>query len=185
MSRLTGKNKAKKRSKSRVKSLNSYKLYQKKMLSKIRLFDDPILKEICDVVDIIKDKEDVILISKQMKKVLGCSEDGVGLAASQIGYRLKIIAVKENSDSYTTEIMINPEVISNGEEEKEGYEGCLSYPGVTAKVSRYQEITVKYINEELKEVEKKFEGLRAIVIQHEIDHTVGICKVGEEYNKGE
>ena len=118
-----------------------------------------------------------------MKKALGCSETGVGLAASQIGYKLKIIAVKESADKYNTEILINPEIVSHSEEEKEGYEGCLSYPGIVVKIKRYKDITVKYINEKFEEKEEKFEGLRSIVVQHEIDHTVGVCKVGEEYDR--
>lgn len=97
---------------------------------------------------------------------------GVGLAATQVDVhqRLFIADCSENQDEPL--VFINPEIIErDGIHENE--EGCLSFPGVYAKVERAGEITVRALDRDGNSFDKKADGLLAICIQHEIDHLNG------------
>ena len=93
----------------------------------------------------------------------------VGLAANMIGVKKRIIVFDNNG---TDMAMLNPEIIEkSGEYETE--EGCLSLSGIR-KTKRFQLITVKYLDINLKTQIGKFFGWSAQIIQHEIDHCNGI-----------
>uniref|UniRef100_A0A7C4U7D2 Peptide deformylase n=1 Tax=candidate division WOR-3 bacterium TaxID=2052148 RepID=A0A7C4U7D2_UNCW3 len=138
---------------------------------KIRIYPDPILKIVVNKVEKIDDN--VRKIVKKMFKAME-EEDGIGLAANQMGFNMRIIVAKiPESPSY---VFINPEII-----EKEGEdimeEGCLSFPGVSVNIVRASKIKVKGLNLDGKEIEQVFDGLIARVIQHEVDHLNGITIV--------
>lgn len=102
---------------------------------------------------------------------------GVGLAANQVGLdmRLAVISIPIGNDGdFQDVVLINP-VIVQKEGEMHEEEGCLSFPGIYAKVKRYKKITVHTFNERGMPVEIKAEGLLAKAIQHEMDHLDGIC----------
>ena len=104
---------------------------------------------------------------------------GVGLAANQVGLdmRLAVISIPIGKDGdFQDVVLINP-VIVQKEGEMHEEEGCLSFPGIYAKVKRFQKITVHTFNERGIPVEIKAEGLLAKAIQHEMDHLDGICFV--------
>lgn len=109
-------------------------------------------------------------IAKDLLETLFANREGcVGMAANMIGARKRII-VFDNNGTYMT--MLNPEIIQkSGEYEAE--EGCLSLSGIR-KTKRFQFITVKYQDMELKPQTGKFFGFTAQIIQHEIDHCNGI-----------
>ena len=109
-------------------------------------------------------------IAKDLLETLFANREGcVGMAANMIGARKRII-VFDNNGTYMT--MLNPELIQkSGEYEAE--EGCLSLSGIR-KTKRFQFITVKYQDMELKPQTGKFFGFTAQIIQHEIDHCNGI-----------
>jgi len=94
---------------------------------------------------------------------------GVGLAGPQVGLN-KSIAVVDTKDGAL--VLVNPEIIS-----KKGAtsfeEGCLSVPGQTVKVRRFEEVTVSYSDENKEQKTRVFKGLTAIIVQHEIDHLNG------------
>ena len=91
------------------------------------------------------------------------------LAANMIGVKKRIIVFDNNG---TDMIMFNPEIIEkSGEYETE--EGCLSIAGIH-KAKRFQLITVKYLDINLKPQTGKFFGWTAQIIQHEIDHCNGV-----------
>lgn len=97
---------------------------------------------------------------------------GIGLAATQVNVlkRLLVMDVSENKDDPLC--LINPEIIQS-EGEEEGDEGCLSVPGFYETVKRFDKITVKAKNEMGEDVEIEAEGLKAVCIQHEMDHLDG------------
>jgi len=144
----------------------------------IRKFDDPCLSTPCSDLDF--KNEDMSFI-KIMKEALIMSLSGVGIAASQIGVLKNVIVVRPYGNIMET--MINPKIISHSEEVTEGIEGCLSYPGVFGNVQRFARITVSFINFKFKEQVSEFSNFPAIVIQHEVDHNLGICKVGDIWRK--
>ncbi len=100
---------------------------------------------------------------------------GIGLAANQIGLSLRLAAIKiKREDAEPVSIVIiNPEIV-----EKTGSlyeeEGCLSFPGLFAKVRRAAKVKVRALNEKGLPIEINAEGLFAKALQHEMDHLDGI-----------
>jgi len=107
--------------------------------------------------------------------------NGAGLAAPQIGasLRVMIFGIAENSrypEAETIEetILINPEFDILDESTEEGWEGCLSVPGLRGLVPRYQKIRYRGYDKMGKLVEKEVENFHARVFQHEYDHLNGV-----------
>jgi len=100
---------------------------------------------------------------------------GAGLAANQVGLdlRLAVISIKREDESPVDIVIINPEIV-----EKSGSlyeeEGCLSFPGLFAKVRRASKVKVRALNEKGLPIEINAEGLFAKALQHEIDHLDGL-----------
>ena len=97
---------------------------------------------------------------------------GIGLAATQVDFHQKmfVLDVSENKDNPL--VFINPEIVElRGVEEME--EGCLSFPGVYAKVERADAVTIKALDRQGKVFEMDADGLLAVCIQHELDHLKG------------
>jgi peptide deformylase len=70
-------------------------------------------------------------------------------------------------------VLINPEIITHSRETATEEEGCLSLPGVVIPVARFLSVTIRYLDEEGKEQERRLMGMDARVAQHEIDHLEG------------
>jgi len=107
--------------------------------------------------------------------------NGVGIAAPQISesWRMMIIASGPSERyPYAPEmepvLMINPGFEPLGETREKDWEGCLSIPGIRAKVPRYTDIKVTYTSIEGQEITQKFTGFIARVFQHEYDHLNGL-----------
>ena len=97
---------------------------------------------------------------------------GIGLAATQVDYhkQLFVLDISEKKDEPL--VFINPEIIDlRGVEEME--EGCLSFPGIYAKVERADSVTVKALDRHGKAFERDADELLAVCIQHELDHLKG------------
>ena len=107
-----------------------------------------------------------------MLDTLYSTDDGIGLAATQVGSSEAIIIVDISETRDSPLILINPEVISGDNIEK-GQEGCLSVPGYYADVERFTSVTVKGLDRLGKEVTIENDDFLAIVLQHEIDHLKG------------
>lgn len=97
--------------------------------------------------------------------------DGVGLAAPQIGFQKRIIAVQEKDG---VGVYVNPEIVKTSPSMQEGEEGCLSVPGKFGIVERHKRIHVRAIDRHGRRVEFKLSGFPAVVWQHETDHLNGI-----------
>lgn len=108
-------------------------------------------------------------------------EVAVALAAVQIDRAEKIIIVREdfeNKDNHNFTVMINPEIVKYEGSVETDDEGCLSVTDVYGKVPRYTKVRVRAIDETGHEVHfKSPNAFLARVLQHEIDHTNGICFV--------
>jgi peptide deformylase len=98
--------------------------------------------------------------------------NGVGLAATQVNVHKRLFIADCSEDQSEPLVFINPEIT-----EKDGLfaneEGCLSFPGVYAKVERASKITVKAQDRNGESFSLTAEGLLAICIQHELDHLNG------------
>ena len=98
-------------------------------------------------------------------------DDGVGLAAPQVGISKRVI-VLDIGDGLKS--VLNPEIIEKSKEEENIEEGCLSLPEIRVDVSRPFRIVVQGRNENDKQIQVEADGLLARVLQHEIDHLNGI-----------
>ncbi len=97
---------------------------------------------------------------------------GIGLAATQVNVRKRILVLDISEEKNTPLALINPELLrKEGEEESD--EGCLSVPGVFEKVKRAEKIRVRALDGDGNSFEMDAEGLLAVCIQHEIDHLEG------------
>jgi peptide deformylase len=95
---------------------------------------------------------------------------GIGLAATQVGIdsRFLVFDIGEGLAA-----LINPEIVEESKKTSCMEEGCLSLPGIAVSVKRPSEVSVKAQDETGKWSVKKFTGLMATVVQHEIDHLDG------------
>jgi peptide deformylase len=106
--------------------------------------------------------------------------DGVGLAAPQIGVDLQLVIFGfDHSDRYPEApevprtILLNPVITPLSQDMEEGWEGCLSVPGLRGAVSRYSLIRYEGIDPKGERIECTAEGFHARVVQHECDHLIG------------
>ncbi len=97
---------------------------------------------------------------------------GVGFAAPQAGVGLRLFIISLTGTRDNVRVYINPTVTPQGEIE-EAEEGCLSVPGVWAKIRRYKKATVTATDLDGNEFTEEAEGLHARALQHEYDHIEG------------
>jgi peptide deformylase len=147
--------------KSTLKMGNPHLLLQANPITE---FGTPTLKQLVqDMFDTMKEK------------------GGVGIAAPQIGYSQRVILFGfEKSLRYPNEkpvpltLLINPVFNVLSEEMVEGWEGCLSVPGLRGLVPRYNKIHYSGFDLEGNAISREAEGFHARIIQHECDHLDGI-----------
>lgn len=106
--------------------------------------------------------------------------NGAGLAAPQIGVDLQLVIFGfERNERYPEAppvpltVLINPLITPLGDAEEEGWEGCLSVPGLRGVVPRWQRIRYSGLDTLGQPIEREAEGFHARVVQHECDHLIG------------
>ena len=101
---------------------------------------------------------------------------GIGLAAIQVGVPKRVIVIDLSRDDEKKNPLyfVNPEIITNSDNEAAYEEGCLSVPGQFAEINRPDKCKVKYLDFDGNEKILDTEGLLATCIQHEMDHLEGI-----------
>ena len=143
-------------------------------LREIVQFPDPRLKLVSKPITQVTDE--IRQLAEDMIEVM-YDEPGIGLAAPQVGESVRMFVIDtEWSDD---EIGRNPKVVLNPEiSEREGRitwdEGCLSVPDYNAVVERDAQITLRGVDLDGHPILERAEGLRAVCIQHEVDHLDGI-----------
>lgn len=149
------------------------------MIQPIYLYGSEVLRAVAEEFD-INDREGVSKLVTDLKDTLA-KADGCGLAAPQIGVSKRVVIVDGTgmADMYDyladfKRVMINPVILSESSAKCEFSEGCLSIPGVYADVVRSSEITVKYYDEDLKEVTETFDKFACRMVQHELSHLDGV-----------
>ncbi len=142
----------------------------------IRIWGDPILTRRAIAVDRITNVERKLIAD--MKQTME-AVDGAGLAAPQVGVSKRIFIFRRGDDVHA---IINPRIVRRSGERKIGSEGCLSIPGVQAKVPRHERIVVTGRDETGKTVEWECadgdeQGRAATCVQHELDHLDGVLYI--------
>jgi peptide deformylase len=141
----------------------------------IRIYGDEVLRgKALDVEQF--DEELQKLVEKMVETMI--VEEGVGLAAPQVGVSRRIAVV--NPDPYDPDkllTLINPRIISCSDETECVEEGCLSVPGIRGKVERPILIEIEYQDARGGKHCVKVDGLVSRIIQHEMDHLDGVLFV--------
>ena len=106
--------------------------------------------------------------------------DGAGLAAPQIGLGMQLVIFGFDSNERYPEanqvpftVLINPVITPIGDEEEDGWEGCLSVPGLMGVVPRFKKIRYQGKDQHGNEIDREVDGFHARVVQHECDHLIG------------
>ena len=139
---------------------------------------DPVLRRVAKPVPLPLSRahnrliDDMIATMKKAK--------GAGIAAPQVGKSLRLfIIAPEPSARYPNApktppvAMINPELVSHSENTATDWEGCLSIPGLRARVPRYQSVDIEFSARDGRRMAGKLRGFVARVFQHEFDHING------------
>lgn len=140
-------------------------------LRQIRKVGDEILRKKSRVVETVDER--IVELLNDMYDTLKTSDDGIGLAAPQIGVLKRLVVIDLTEEDGEVYKLVNP-VIIKSKGEQVCREGCLSVPGVLGDVVRPKEVVVEALNEKGEKIKIKAKDLLAIVLCHEIDHLDGI-----------
>jgi len=140
---------------------------------------EPLLLDVAKKVDAFHTPELHQLIEDMQDTMTAL--DGAGLAAPQIGVSLQVVifGFKENqrypdADEVPFTILINPELTPLSDDMEDGWEGCLSVPGMRGMVPRYRRLRYQGVDMYGNTIDREVDGFHARVVQHECDHLQGI-----------
>lgn len=152
--------------------------------------EDPVLRQKAHEIplaDISSPKIQKVITD--MRKALASQEDGVAIAAPQIGVALRIFVVAgkaidlvKKSEGHPDEVYINPVITKISKDKKLVDEGCLSVRYLYGKTKRATKATVEAYNEKGQKVTRGASGLLAQIFQHETDHLDGILFIDHAKN---
>jgi len=139
----------------------------------------PVLREKAKPVEAFGTPE-LRALFEDMKETMA-AKNGAGLAAPQIGVsqRIVIFGVDNNprypdAEEVPFTVLVNPQITLLTRDVEEGWEGCLSVPGMRGVVARYTKLRYTGTDEEGNPIDRVAEGFHARVVQHECDHLDGI-----------
>jgi peptide deformylase len=147
----------------------------------IRVYGDPVLRREAEPVESFDDELRAFV--QDMVQTMLESDDGIGLAAPQVGLSRRVLVIglppSEESVEEGAErriiAMINPEILEESEDTELMDEGCLSLPGLVAEeIERPASVKVRFQKLDGEEVVVDADGFLARVIQHELDHLNGV-----------
>ena len=140
---------------------------------------EPVLFQRADPVEKFDTPELHALLADMRDTMTALS--GAGIAAPQIGESKQVVIfeVKNNprypdAEAIPETVLINPQLTALSEELEEGWEGCLSVPGMRGLVPRYTRLRYAGYDQFGKKIEREVAGFHARVVQHECDHLNGI-----------
>jgi peptide deformylase len=146
------------------------------MVMPIYVYGHPVLRK--KAVEISADYPGLKELIENMWETM--KSDGVGLAAPQLGLsiRLFVIDAAPFAEDFPEaadfrQVFINPVILERKGENEKFNEGCLSIPGIREDILRKSEIRIRYLEENFKQHEKDFSGIKARIILHEYDHLEG------------
>ena len=150
------------------------------MIHEILKMGDPRLLRVAPLVpDGMLGSEELDTLITDMFETMHAA-GGVGLAAPQIGVDLQLVIFGfEHSERYPDApevpqtILLNPVITPLSHDMEDGWEGCLSVPGLRGVVSRYSLIRYEGVDPKGERIERTAEGFHARVVQHECDHLIG------------
>jgi peptide deformylase len=141
---------------------------------------DPLLLRVSAPVQHV-DAPELAALLGDMRDTMA-SLNGAGLAAPQIGISLRVVIFGTGAPNprypeaevVPPTVLINPQLEPIGEQIEQGWEGCLSVPGMRGLVPRFLQLRYRGLDEQGRVVERRVSGFHARVVQHEVDHLDGI-----------
>jgi peptide deformylase len=139
------------------------------------MYGDPVLRQKATEIEQGTDLKQ--LIEDMFETMHNAS--GIGLAAPQIGKSIRLFVVDgtimddEPAMADFKKVFINPVMLEENGLPWEYEEGCLSIPNIREKISRLENLRIKYYDQDWNLLEEEYDGLKARVIQHEYDHIEG------------
>jgi peptide deformylase len=148
------------------------------MILPITVYGDPLLRKVAKPIN--KNYDGLSELIANMFETM-YSADGVGLAAPQVGYSIRLIVIDATKTATDEEpelatfkkVLINPTLVEKSGEPWVFEEGCLSLPSIRENVMREEEVIIRYYDENWVEKTEKYNGYPARIIQHEYDHLEG------------
>ncbi|KAI8466027.1 MAG: peptide deformylase [Monoraphidium minutum] len=123
------------------------------------------------------DKQRLLALAAEMFELM-YQDDGVGLAAPQVGVNVRLMVFNEHGPPArggpSETVLVNPEIVARSRKAEVDEEGCLSFPKIYADVERAERIDVRYYDVEGQLQEKSLRGWVARIFQHEYDHLQGV-----------
>lgn len=138
------------------------------MALEIKKFGDPVLKTKAARVTEFDDA--LLRLTQEMLLTMRVNE-GVGLAANQVGRLKRVLVAATEDEEY---VLVNPVIEARSEETETGPEGCLSIPGIQVEVERPVAVTVSGQTATGEGRRLEADGLLARIVQHEVDHLDGV-----------
>ena len=140
---------------------------------------DPRLRRTAEPVADARDPVLGILVTDMLDTMRAC--DGAGIAAPQIGVPLRVVIFGVDTNPRYPEapavpltVLINPVIAPVGEAFDEGWEGCLSVPGMRGLVPRHTRVRYRGHDADGRSIDRTADGFHARVVQHECDHLDGV-----------
>lgn len=140
------------------------------MLLDVKSYPNPVLKKIATEVKEVT--PELLQLANDMIETM-YSKNGVGLAAPQVGHSIRLIVMDCSEERNKPMVFFNP-IVKDGIGKVVESEGCLSVPGIEAKVQRFAEIIMTGLNEKGEAVALPACELYSRCFQHEIDHLNGV-----------
>jgi peptide deformylase len=137
-------------------------------------YPDPVLRKPAEPVESFDEElsETIAAMYARMRE-----SQGVGLAAPQVGLKLRILVLNHTGEEGGDLALVNPEIQKAWGPKTAMEEGCLSFPSIYGEVSRPECVRVKAQHPDGEEFVEEYEGFQARVIQHEMDHLEGVLLV--------
>jgi len=135
----------------------------------IKKYGEPILRGKTVKIKDPSAKDVQTLISNMLETMK--ANNGVGLAAPQVGSTLRLCVVDAEGSAY---VLINPQITASSKTKLISEEGCLSFPGKFFPVPRHASVQVRFLDQDGAAQKIKASGLLARAFQHEIDHLDGV-----------
>lgn len=139
------------------------------------MYGDPVLRQRAKDIE---PETDLTQLIEDMYETLDAA-NGIGLAAPQIGKSIRLFIVDgtgledEPGMADFRKVFINAQMIEEGGSPWDFEEGCLSIPNIRERISRKEQLRIRYFDQNWNQFEESYDGMKARIIQHEYDHIEG------------
>lgn len=145
------------------------------MIYPIVMYGDPVLRQRAKDIE---PETDLTQLIEDMYETLDAA-NGIGLAAPQIGKSIRLFIVDgtgledEPGMADFRKVFINAQMIEEAGSPWDFEEGCLSIPNIRERISRKEQLRIRYFDQNWNQFEESYDGMKARIIQHEYDHIEG------------